>query len=343
MYKSIRPILFTLNPDYIHERIIAMGKYLSDSWLKKQIAAIYNFEDKRLHTKVFGIDFKNPVGLAAGFDKNGELLDFLPSLGFGFVEIGSVTLQSGEGNPKPRIFRLPKDKALINNSGLPNIGADKVYDELKSRKFKIPIGVNIAKTHNPNILGEAAILDICYSFIRLYGLGNYITLNISCPNTAEGKTFEDKHALNDLLSALKEIEVDFPDKKPILLKISPDLSFESIDDILEVAENYDIDGYVICNTSLQRISLKTSSKRIAEIGGGLSGKPVKKRSTELIAYVHKHLPKREIIGVGGISSALDAYEKIIAGASLVQVLTGLIYEGPGLVKKINKGLLNYFT
>lgn len=337
-------MLFRQDPERVHERITAMGKYLSDSWLKRQIDAIYNFEDKRLNTKVFGIDFKNPVGLAAGFDKNGELLDFLPSLGFGFIEMGSVTARFSQGNPKPRIYRIPKDKAIINNTGLPNNGVDRVFEKLQSFMPKIPMGINIAKTHDPNILGEAAILDMCYSFIRLYGQTDYLTLNISCPNTKEGKTFEEKDALDELLSALYDIRSNFSTKKPVLLKISPDLSFESIDDILEVAENYDIDGYVISNTSLKREGLRTSPRQLSKITeGGLSGLPIRDISTELIRHVKERLPERIIIGSGGIFSAFDAYEKMIAGASLVQVYTGLIYEGPGLVKKINKGLLNYFT
>ncbi|MBU1199273.1 MAG: quinone-dependent dihydroorotate dehydrogenase [Nanoarchaeota archaeon] len=330
MYKLIRPLIFKYDPEDVHEKIIALSLSLSNSHLNKIIKGLYSYENKMLNTNVFGIDFKNPVGLAAGYDKNGELLDFLPSLGFGFIEIGSVSAQPSQGNTKPRIFRFPKDKSLVNRTGLPNKGVDKIHDKIKDKKFKVPVGINIVKTHNPELLGEAGIFDICYSFLRLHDLGDYITINISCPNTAEGKTFEDKNSLNDLLLEINKIRKNFSERKPILLKISPDLSYNVMDDVLEIAEYFSIDGYVISNTS----SINTKG-----IEGGLSGLPIKQKSTELIRYVHKHIPDTSIVGVGGIFSAQDAYEKILAGASLVQGYTGLIYEGPGLVKKINKGLV----
>lgn len=338
--KLVRPLLFKKDSDYVHERALDIGKFLSHSLLSKPLELAYKFSDKSLNTRIFGINFNNPMGLAAGFDKTGEVVNSLSSLGFGFVEIGSITTHPREGNPKPRTFRLPKEKAIINKAGLPNKGADKVYEKLKGKKFKIPVGVNIAKTPDIHIIGEVAIHDMCYSFWRLYNIGDYLTLNISCPNTLEGKIFEDKNLLNDLFSSLNEIKARFTHKKPVFLKISPDLSYESLDEILDIAEDNGIDGYVISNTSLRKYDLKTTPVGVAGIGEcGISGRPIRKKSTKLIKHVHKYLPKRIIIGVGGIFSAKDAYKKIRAGASLIQVYTGLIYEGPGLVKKINKGLV----
>jgi dihydroorotate dehydrogenase len=305
----------------------------------KAVESLYRFDDDILHSTHLGIDFDNPVGMAAGFDKNGVLTGFLPYLGFGHMEIGSVTAEPRVGNPKPRIFRLPNDKAIINRMGLNNEGVDRVYQRLSRRQSSIPIGVNIAKTHDPKILGDDAIRDFCYSFRTLYPAGEYITINISCPNTEEGKTFEDKVALGELLSAIRSTEDGFQDKKPALVKISPDATYQMVDDILEVTERYGMSGYVIGNTSSKRENLVTNSREIDKIGkGGLSGNPTKKRSTELINYTFKNLDKPFIIGVGGISSAEDAYDKIRAGASLVQVYTGFIYEGPGLPKNINKGI-----
>lgn len=339
MYKLIRPVLFRFSSDYIHEKTLAVGKSLSSSWLKKPIEFMYGFGDESLNTTVFGIDFPNPIGLAAGFDKNGELLDLLPSLGFGFVEIGSITAQPSKGNQKPRTFRLPKDKALINKTGLPNKGTDNVYDDLNKKEFDVPVGINIAASHNPSLRTDVAISDVCYSFLRLYNIGDYIAINISCPNIPGGKEFEDKYALNDLLRELNKIQSDFLYLKPVLLKLSPDLSYHSIDDILDIAETCGINGYVISNTSLEKYDLKTNPKKINKLKGGLSGLPLKNKSTDLIKYVHKHLGNPIIIGSGGVFSARDAYEKIRAGASLIQVYTGLIYQGPGFVKRINKGLV----
>jgi len=340
MYKSlIRPALFRLDPERAHGQIVRVGQYLSDSWMGKVVESLYQFDDDSLHSTHFDINFDNPVGMAAGFDKNGVLLGFLPHLGFGYVEIGSVTAQPREGNPKPRIFRLPQDEAIVNRMGLNNDGADAVYERLNGRENAVPIGVNIAKTHDPEILDEKAIDDFCYSFRILYPVGDYVTVNISCPNTEEGKTFEDKVALGELLSAIRETENGFEHKKPVFVKISPDATYPMVDDILEVSEGHGISGYVIGNTSSKRDDISTDVVEIDRIGnGGLSGTPIKKKSTDLIDHTYRHLDAPFIIGVGGISSGKDAYEKIRAGASLVQVYTGLIYEGPGLPKRIKRDL-----
>lgn len=339
MYRIIRPLLFRADPEYVHSKTLELGKRLSKSRVKEIINYVYRFEDERLNVNVLGFNFKNPVGLAAGFDKNGDLVDFLPSLGFGFLEIGSVTALAKEGNEKPRLFRLEKDKALINRLGLNNDGVDSVYEKLKGQKFKIPLFINISKTNDYLILHKKAIDDFLYSFKRIYTLADVITLNISCPNTKEGKTFEERSSLEDLISVLNDRENNYLNKK-LLIKISPDITYSKLEDIFYVAEKYNIDGYVISNTSSNRTDLKTSSKKIERIGkGGLSGYPIRERSTELIRYVKQNNPSKTIIGVGGIFSAEDAYEKLKAGASLIQIYTGLIYEGPGLVKKIKKDLV----
>lgn len=343
MYKVLRPLIFLQDPENAHDRILKVGEYLGRSPLREAVGWLYDFKDSRLESDVCGIHFLNPVGMAAGFDKNGVLLDFLPYLGFGYAEIGSVTAQSSEGNPKTRLFRLPEDEAIINRMGLNGGGADEVAGRLANRKFKIPVGINIAKTNYPSLQDDAAIEDYCYSFEKLYGIADYIVINISCPNTEDGRTFEDLHSLRELLYGLRTVERELIEngceKKPVLIKISPDLSYSTLDGILEVSEHFTA-GYVMCNTSSGRFGLRTSKKRIAEIGrGGLSGKPVRGKSTELIGYTYRHLERPVIIGAGGIDSPEAAYEKIRAGASLVQVFTGLVYEGPALVKKINQGLV----
>jgi dihydroorotate dehydrogenase len=345
MYKSvIRPVLFKFDPERVHNATVKTCQYLSDSWLGGKIGSLYQFDDDILRSTYLGIDFKNPVGLAAGFDKNGVLVGFMPYLGFGYMEIGSVTAEACEGTPsKPRLFRLPKDKAIINRMGLNNEGADVVYERMKKRsserKNAIPVGINIAKTNDPEIMGEKAIEDFCYSLKRLYPVADYITLNISCPNTEDGRTFEDKDALDDLLSGIEETEETFQYRRPKFVKISPDVTYPVLDGILEVSERHGIDGYVKGNTSNARDDLATSAEELAGIGdGGMSGPPVRKRSTELIDYIYRRLDNPFIIGVGGIHSGAGAYEKILAGASIVQILTGLIYEGSGLPKNINRDL-----
>lgn len=340
MYKVIRPLLFLLNPEQAHNLFAKTGIFLSRSWLKKIIEFIYSFEDDRLAIEAFGVIFKNPVGLAAGFDKNGKLSEFLPSLGFGFTEIGSVSAKPSSGNPKPRLFRLPLDEALINRMGLNNEGADAIAQRVQTQNLNIPLGINIVKTHDPNIIEYRAIQDFSYSFERLYPLASFITINISCPNTAEGKTFEEPEALDKLLSALNAIEEKFTLKKPLLVKISPDISFSLLDAVLSVSQKHHVSGYVVSNTSLSRSNLQTPESDIAAIGkGGLSGKPIQKNTLDRISYIYKKLNKPFIIGCGGVFSAQDAYNQIKAGASLVELYTGLIYEGPGLIKKIKRGLV----
>ncbi|MBI2411008.1 MAG: quinone-dependent dihydroorotate dehydrogenase [Candidatus Kerfeldbacteria bacterium] len=339
MYKFIRPLLFTQDPETAHERVTRVAATVAASPLRGLVNNMFAYHDSMLHTEVAGISFTNPIGIAAGFDKHARFIDLLAMLGFGHVEVGSITAQPRDGNPRPRLFRLPEDAALINRMGLNNEGADAIAKKLHGKTFPIPYGMNITKTHDPEILGNRAIEDFVYSFKKLYAFGSYMTINVSCPNTAEGKTFEDPQTLNELLNALKEAETGFVKKKPLFVKCSPDIALTELERIVEVCEKHAIDGYVMSNTSAKRDQLKTSTIRLEKIGkGGLSGKPIRERSTKSIAHLYR-MTKKPIIGVGGIFTATDAYEKIRAGAALVQIYTGMIYEGPGIAKTINQRLV----
>src|SRR3989344_2537197 len=330
MYKLVRPLLFIPNPEFTHNLVLEFGKIVQN------INLPYH-DDTRLHAEVFGLSFRNPVGLAAGFDKNAELMNLFYSLGFGFVEVGSVTANSSEGNKKPRLFRLSKDQALVNRLGLNSRGADKVYQNLQVQA-KFPVGINIAKTNDKKISGDEAVKDYLHTFATLSPLASYVTLNISCPNTEDGRTFEDPKTLDSLLFEIRRFTCV---NVPVLVKLSPDLSEESLTKIIEVCDLYNIDGYIVANTSSRRENLLSGTEEISGIGlGGLSGKPIQRKSTQTIKFVHRLTQgKVPIIGVGGIDSAESAYEKIKAGASLIQLYTGLIYQGPMLARRINKGLI----
>lgn len=336
--------MFTQDAEDMHLFVLWLGeKILRYTPFRQITSLICDFKDPVLEQNFLGIHFKNPVGVPGGFDKNARLLDLWPSLGLGFIEIGSITARGGQGNPRPRMWRLPEDLAIIQHVGLPNMGADAMEGKLSVRHpvSKIPLGINITKTHDPNILGEKGIEDFCYSFKKLHRFADYMLLNVSCPNTAEGKTFEECTALEALLKEIKKIADSEKITKPILIKLSPDMDFGELDKILEVAERYGISGYIFSNSSHNmRENLKTSKFELDKIGkGGLSGEPIRQKTTELIRHAYQQLKRPCIIGLGGIDSAEDAYEKIKAGASLVQVLNGLIYEGPALPKKINQGLV----
>ncbi len=343
MYKYlIRPFLFRFPADYAHEATIKFSASVSRSkWLLKTSKSIYAYSDASLKQNIIGLNFPNPVGLAAGFDKNGTTCRLMEKIGFGFVEVGSITANPSIGNPKPRSFRLPQDQSLINRLGLNNDGVQTISRRLRKLNLNIPLGINIAKTHDPSITGEAAVQDYKTSFDHLKDIADYITLNISCPNTEEGKTFEEPEPLNSLLTAL-EIHKD-ASLPPVLVKFSVDLDDTKLDELISVCEENTVDGYVATNTSSRREGLSTPKNVIRNIGrGGLSGSAIKKRSTEMIAKIHAQTKgEKMIIGVGGISSGRDAIEKLKAGADLLQVYTGLVYEGPGIVKKINQELAEY--
>ncbi len=343
MYKQLlRPLLFRFSSDYAHEATIKLASTVSKSpWMLKATHSLFSYSDPVLEQHFFGLTFPNPVGLAAGFDKNGTTIPVMQNLGFGFVEIGSITANPSTGNPKPRSFRLPKDKSLINRMGLNNDGVQTISRRLKKAKADIPIGANIAKTHNPSIIGEKAILDYKTSFDIVKHLADYVTINISCPNTTEGKTFEDPDALDMLLSALGITkDASLP---AVLVKFSVDLSKAQLKELVEICEKHAVDGYVATNTSSKRENLSSSQRVIDHAGsGGLSGQAIKHKSTELIEQIYSLTNgQKKIIGVGGVSNTIDAIEKLMAGADLLQIYTGLVYEGLGLVRKINRELTQF--
>lgn len=297
----------------------------------------YTLEDKRLEREVFGLKFKNPVGLAAGFDKDAKLLNELENLGFGFIELGTVTPRPQEGNPKKRLFRLIDDQGIINRMGFNNQGVEAMVTKLKKRNTNIIVGGNIGKMTAST--PDQYTGDYVECFTALHPYVDYFTVNVSCPNVGSHAKLQDKDYLVDLLNTLQAYNQKQEKPKPILLKIAPDLNTIQLDEMVELVGETNIDGIIAANTSVNREGLKATN--LDEIGmGGLSGKPIAKRSTEVIKYLsEKSKGSFPIIGVGGIHSPEDALEKLEAGASLVQVYTGYIYEGPALVKKINKAIL----
>ena len=300
---------------------------------------IFKVKDARLEREVFGLKFDNPVGLAAGFDKDAKLFDELASFGFGFIEIGTVTPLPQDGNPKPRLFRLKDDSGLINRMGFNNQGIEAVVARLRRKKSDIIIGGNIGKNKvTPN---EEAANDYAICFEKLFPYVDYFAVNVSSPNTPGLRDLQEKAPLTALLNSLQELNNKKDIRKPILLKIAPDLTNEQLDDIIDIVADTKIDGVIATNTTIDRSGLKTDKNKVDAIGnGGLSGKPVGLRSTQVIKYLaDKSNRAFPIIGVGGIHSAEDALEKLDAGATLLQVYTGFIYEGPSLVKRINKAIL----
>lgn len=341
MYKLfIRPFLFLFDPEKIHYFTFSLIRFLCKIPLMSLILRkIYKIEDKRLERTLFGIKFKNPVGLAAGFDKNAVLYNELANFGFGFIEIGTVTPLGQEGNPKKRLFRLKHDAGIINRMGFNNDGLDTVIQQLKKNKGKLIIGGNIGK--NTQTSSDLYTRDYELCFKGLHPFVDYFVLNVSCPNVGSHAKLNDKSYLIELISAVQKLNKQELIQKPIILKIAPDLNNNQLDEIIELVAETKIDGVIASNTSVTRNNLKASDQLLKEIGnGGLSGQPIKELSTRVIRYLAQNSNKAfPIIGVGGIHSAQDALDKIEAGADLVQIYTGFIYEGPGLIKKINKALL----
>lgn len=336
MYKLlIRPIFFCFDPEKIHYFTFSLIRSLSKiPGFPFLLKALYGVNDPRLETEVFGLKFKNPVGLAAGFDKDAKLYKELSNLGFGFIEIGTLTPKGQEGNPKKRLFRLKEDSAIINRMGFNNGGVQEAVERLK-KNTGVLIGGNIGKNKlTPN---EEATSDYEICFDALYDYVDYFVVNVSSPNTPNLRALQDKEPLTQLLQTLQNKNVEKPKQKPILLKIAPDLTDEQLLDIIDIVRETKIAGVIATNTTISREGLQSDNK--AEMGG-LSGKPLTKRSTEVIRFLSQKSNKAfPIIGVGGIHSADDAIEKLEAGACLVQLYTGFIYEGPGLVKAINKKIL----
>lgn len=345
MYKLLKPFVFLLDPEKAHHLTISMLRLLRKiPILGSSVINTWQYENPALHRKFMGLDFPNPVGLAAGFDKDGKYFEDMCDLGFGFIEIGTVTPVGQDGNPKQRLFRLIPDKGIINRMGFNNEGVEAMVKRLKHRKNKsILIGGNIGKNKvTPN--AEAAD-DYLKCFEALHDLVDYFVVNVSSPNTPNLRDLQDKEPLTALLNLLQEKNRQYAKPKPILLKIAPDLTNEQLDDILDIIKTTDIEGVISTNTTISREGLKTSTQRIQEIGnGGLSGAPLRARATEVIKYLSQRMhPNKIIIGVGGICSAADAIEKIEAGASLVQVYSGLVYAGPKLIKEINQAIAKKYS
>src|SRR5688572_20485420 len=333
MYKLIiRPILFCFDPEEVHYFTFSFVKFISKiPGVSSIIKSIYEVKDSRLEREVFGIKFKNPVGLAAGFDKDAKLYKELGDFGFGFIEIGTVTPVGQEGNPKKRLFRLKEDQAIINRMGFNNGGVLEAVERLK-KKSGVLIGGNIGK--NKVTSNEDAVKDYIICFDALFDHVDYFVVNVSSPNTPNLRELQDKEPLTQLLQTLQDKNMAKPKQKPILLKIAPDLTDEQLLDIIDIVKTTKIAGVIATNTTISRKALKSCEQTET---GGLSGKPLTSRSTEVIRFLSEKSNKAfPIIGVGGIHSAKDALEKLEAGASLLQLYTGFIYEGPALVKEINK-------
>jgi len=310
--------------------------------VKAIIKKIYHYEDRLLEREVFGLRFKNPVGLAAGLDKDAALVDELAMLGFGFIEIGTLTPKPQAGNPKPRLFRLPGDQALMNRMGFNNGGVQKAAERLRNRKSNVLIGGNIGK--NKDTPNEEAISDYLICLEALHPYVDYFVVNVSSPNTPNLRDLQEKEPLKKLLYAVKAANEQKEKPKPILLKIAPDLTNGQLDDIIEIVQETKLDGVIATNTTVDYSVIVKEKEQVAQIAsGGVSGKPLKSRSTEVIRYLSENSGQSfPIIGVGGIFSAEDAIEKLEAGASLVQIYSGLIYEGPEIMMKIKKGLTRYY-
>ncbi|QDA59654.1 quinone-dependent dihydroorotate dehydrogenase [Hymenobacter jejuensis] len=340
MYKSLlKPLLFQLEPEKAHHVVFDnLRRMRQVPGMTALMRSLYDYANPVLEREVFGLKFRNPVGLAAGLDKNAEFTDELATLGFGFVEIGTVTPRPQPGNPAPRLFRLPADEALINRMGFNNEGAAAAAARLRRRRSTMIIGGNIGK--NKDTPNEQAAADYVACVDALHEVVDYFVVNVSSPNTPNLRQLQEREPLIQLLQQVQERNLAKPKPRPLLLKIAPDLSDFQLSDILLIAKETQLSGLVATNTTIGREGLQTAPATVEQAGaGGLSGRPLRERATEVIRYLHRHsdgaLP---IIGVGGIASARDAQEKLAAGASLVQLYTGFVYEGPALVKRINQAL-----
>jgi len=338
----IKPLFFLLPAEKAHYFTVDLLKLVlaipGIRWVFRQL---YHVSDSRLERNYLGLRFPNPVGLAAGFDKDGKSFQAMSALGFGFIEIGTVTPKPQSGNDKPRLFRLPTDQGLINRMGFNNEGVEAMVSRLRQRKqHSVIIGGNIGKNKvTPN---DDAHKDYLYCFDKLFELVDYFVVNVSSPNTPDLRELQDKEPLTKLLQLLQTENQKRKAPKPILLKIAPDLTNGQLDDIIQIVQSTQIDGVIATNTTISRADLSTSSQKISAIGnGGLSGRPLTNRATEVIRYLYEQSDQKLfIIGVGGIRSAQDALDKLAAGAKLIQVYSGMIFEGPTLIKSINQGILS---
>ena len=337
LYKAIlQKIFFLQDPEIIHDRMLNVGRFLGKFSLTRWLVSLlFSYQDKTLSQEILGIKFANPIGLGAGFDKDAVLTDTLPGVGFGFIEVGSITGEACAGNLKPRLWRLKKSKALVVNYGLKNEGSEAIAKSLKGKTFKIPLGTNIAKTNSPNTVKvENGIADYAKAFKEFVQIGDYFTVNISCPNAYGGQPFTDANRLDKLLRRLDEIST----KKPIFLKLSPDLSQSEIDRILAISNKHQVAGFICSNLTKNRNNRKIKDS-VDGAEGIMSGKVAEDLANNSISYIYRKTKgKFVIIGLGGVFCAEDAYKKIKLGASLVELITGMIFEGPQVISEINQGL-----
>lgn len=333
----LKPVFFLLDPEYIHDRMLGVGKLLGRFRLTRwKTRLCFGYRNPKLKQTVLDIEFANPIGLAAGFDKNAEITDILPDVGFGFVEVGSITGEPCPGNPKKRLWRLPKSKSLVVYYGLKNDGCEALSKRLKDKKFRIPVGVSVAKTNNQACADpQAGIADYAKAFETMESIGSYLTVNISCPNAFGGEPFTDPAKLEMLLARLDRI----PTSKPVFLKLAADLGQAQIDAILDVAKRHRVHGFICTNLTKKRDNPKIVDTKVPD-KGGMSGKVVDALSDEVIRYVYSKVKGTHIvIGCGGVFTAADAYRKIRLGSTLIQLITGMIFEGPQAISAINQGLV----
>ena len=339
----LKPWFFRRDPEMVHDQMCRLGHRLGRFHAGRTcLSTLMVYRHPMLEQTVCGIRFKNPVGLTAGFDKNAELTQVIPSVGFGFEVVGSVTARPCEGNPKPRLWRLPKSKGLVVYYGLKNDGADQIQRRLRDQSFEIPIGISVAKTNDAASVGvNEGINDYIQSLKVLSQTGDFIVINVSCPNAYGGETFVDPDLLERLLSRVDQLQLT----KPLFLKLPVDLTTKQLDALCEVIDLHQVDCLILSNLTKERSRKEIDQTELVQAGaGGISGAPTKQASTELIRHAYRSTQGRYVIvGVGGIFSAEDAYEKICAGASLVQLATGMIFEGPQLIGEINKGLVKLLT
>jgi dihydroorotate dehydrogenase len=343
LYRHVlKKALFKIDPERVHNDAVLTGEILGSNFLfRKAVALFFGFSDKSLEQNIGGIRFRNPVGLAAGFDKDARIIKIMPAVGFGFTEIGSVTGEYCPGNPRPRLWRLPESRAIVVHYGLNNAGAEAIAKRLAGKKGlnDIPLGINVAKTNSPEVVGIEKEINDYLKVIRLFsGIGDYLTINISCPNVYGGQPFTEPGRLDRLLSEIDKFDL----RKPVFLKLPPDISLDLVDKIIELSASRRIFGFICSNLTKDRSKAEVEPKE-ANLAptdiGGISGKPTEKMANSQIAYIYqKTKGEKIIIGCGGIFSAEDAYKKIKLGASLVQLITGMIFEGPQVISEINLGL-----
>lgn len=338
LYKYVtKPIFFRQDPENVHDRMTFVGRLLGTNFVTRGLThTFFGYRNEVLAQDILGIHFSNPIGLSAGFDKNAQLTSILPHVGFGFEEVGSITGEPCAGNPKPRLWRLPKSQSLVVYYGLKNDGAERIAARLRGKKMAFPLGISIAKTNCATTVDrDAGIADYVKAYKAFRGIGDYVTVNISCPNAFGGQPFTDTESLEKLLHAINAVR----DEKPIFIKLSPDLTHAQLDDILHVAEKQKINGLISTNLTKDRTKMDIKDPIVPE-KGGMSGKIVEKFSDAQIKYLYKKAGhKCVIIGCGGIFTAEDAYKKIRLGASLLQMITGMIYGGPQTISQINQGLV----